>query len=100
MTNEPSRAAISTFVIRHSPRLPIHYRPVVHVIRFAVAPVVIKFAGEGVFIQFDAQAGAGRDVDVAVADLERILDVADAETHLFLAEKIRNGGGKLKSGRQ
>src|SRR2546426_208043 len=59
--------------------LPIHHRAVVHVIRFAVAPVVVDFVGQRLFVQFNAETRAGRNVDVAVTDLERFLDVARAE---------------------
>src|SRR5687768_13980063 len=78
-------------------KLPIHHGAIVRVVGFAVAPVVVEFVGEGVFVELDAEARGGRDVDVAVAHLEGLLKVADAEGALFLAEEIGNGGGKVQA---
>ena len=47
---------------------------------------MVELVGEGVLIEFDPQAGTGRERDVAVLDLEGLCDVPVAEADLLLAE--------------
>ena len=43
-------------------------------------------------VDIDAEAGAGWKLQIALADLERVFDVAFAQRYLLLAEEIRDGG--------
>src|SRR5687768_7509079 len=48
-------------------------------------------------VEFHAEAGPGWHTNVTVLDLEGFFDVTVPETHLFLAEEIRNRGGQLQA---
>ena len=47
---------------------PIHHRIVIGVIAFRVAPVVIEFVRQRIFIEFDPQAGFGWQIDETLFD--------------------------------
>ena len=55
--------------------LPIHNGPVLAIVGLGVAPVVVDLAGQGVVVQLDAQPRSGRNWDVALLDLERVLEI-------------------------
>src|SRR5437588_691825 len=87
----------SSVPIEKSLRSPIHNRPIVQIVGFAVAPVVVNFVGEQVFVQFDAQTWSVRNVHVTLTDLEWLCDVAQAEAGLLLAKKVRDGSSELQA---
>src|SRR6516225_4049126 len=80
--------------------LPVYHRPVILIISLAIAPGMSDLLGEGLFVQFDSQAGPRRHIDIAFADDERLLEIAFAEADLFLAQEVGNGRGELNAGGQ
>src|SRR5258707_603867 len=71
-----------------------------NVLSRAVAPVVADLVSQGVLIQFDAKPGAGRQIEVAATEHERLFHVALAERHLLLTEEVGDGRRQLHSYRQ
>src|SRR4051812_48093117 len=79
---------------------PINDGAVVLVVLLAVLPVVIDLVRERFLIQFDAEPWPCRQIEIAFPERERLLEIAFAQRHLLLAEKVRNRGGQLHAGRQ
>src|SRR5439155_18326863 len=77
--------------------LPVDDRTVVRVVRFLIAPVVTDLVSQSIFVQLDAEAGAGRQFDIPIHHLERIPDVTLAQAHLLLAQEIGNRGRDLQA---
>ena len=80
--------------------LPVGDGAVELVVGFGVAPVVADLVGHQVFVQLDAEAWEGWQFEVAVGDLEGVLQVALAQGDLFLDQEVRDAGGDLQSGGQ
>ena len=72
-------------VLRLQQQLSVHDRTVEGVVGLGTAPVVSDPLGDGVFIEFDSQTRSPRQFDIDVADLEWLLQVALAQTDVFLA---------------
>src|SRR5262249_4810125 len=65
-----------------------------------VAPLVADLVRQGGLVQLDAEAWSGWQVQVALAQHERLLEVALAKADLLLAEEVRDRRGQLHAGGQ
>src|SRR5690606_29742462 len=80
--------------------LPLSDRTVGKFIGWRIPGAVEGLLFQRFFVDFDAQAGALGDIDVAVGDLEWLLEQAFAEGDLFLAEEVGRAGVDLDADSQ
>src|SRR5262249_41492770 len=87
-------------VCRSRESSPIDDRAIVGVVRLAILPVVAELVGHGVVVKLDAKAWAGGEVEITLAERERLLQVAVTQADLFLAEEVGNRRRDLDAGGQ
>src|SRR5690349_13401407 len=81
------------FIPWHGP-LPVGHGTIICIIRFRVAPVMINLVRQPFFVQFDAKARSGGNIDIAVTHGERLFEIAFAEADMFLAQEVWDGSGE------